>query len=184
MSEFRPSTSDDTIRQATGRDWDGWFQLLNDSRMESRTRAEIVTFLENEHSVSSWWRQMITSNYEQKIGRRAKHEKPDGFEISVTRTLDFPVGKIYEAWADDEERARWMRKSDFNPTTRKPPGTVRGRWLPNDSRIDVEMSEVGEGRCQLRVMHRKLPNEEAALRMKDLWPITIDRMVTKLQAGN
>lgn len=184
MIEFQPSTSDDAIRQATGRTWDEWFQLLSDSRMESRTHQEIVAFLENEHSVPSWWRQTITNNYEQKIGRHTRDGMAEGVQISVTRTLEFPVETVYAMWADDARRARWMRKADFELTTRTAPGTVRGKWLPNDSRLDVEIVSAGEGRCELRIIHRKLPNDEAALRMKDLWVVTIDRMVSKLESSH
>jgi uncharacterized protein YndB with AHSA1/START domain len=182
MIEFQPSTSDDAIRQATGRTWEEWFQLLTESRMESRTHEEIVGFLENEHSVPSWWRQTITNNYEQKLGR-LRDGMPEGFQIHVTRALAFPVETVYAMWADDAQRARWMRKADFEPTARKAPGTVRGKWLPNDSRLEVEVVSAGAGGCELRIVHRKLPNEEAALRMKDLWTVTIDRMVSKLESS-
>ena len=34
---------------------------------------------------------MIAVTYEQACGLRDKHEKPQGFEISVSRTIDAPI---------------------------------------------------------------------------------------------
>jgi uncharacterized protein YndB with AHSA1/START domain len=175
-----PETGDDAVLKATGRSWSEWFDVLGGAEMAQRTHQEIVAFLREEHGVPSWWQQHITNEFEQSIGRRSKYEADDGFQVSVTRTLDFPVATVFAAWIDEEQRARWLRRGDFEPTTVREPGTVRGKWLPDGSRVDVEMSDEGEGRCKLTIGHRKLAREESVGTMRQFWKQSIDRLVERI----
>ena len=55
----------------------------------------IVALLSEHHRVGPWWRQMITVAYEQERGLREKHQTPEGFQISVSKTIAAPVGTVF-----------------------------------------------------------------------------------------
>jgi uncharacterized protein YndB with AHSA1/START domain len=137
-------------------------------------------FLREEHGVPSWWQQSIATAFEQSIGRSSKDETDDGFQATVSRTLDLPAEIVFQAWVDEELRAKWLRRGDFEPGTVRTPGTVRGKWTPDGSRVDVDVSEAGEGRCELTIGHRQLASASAAGRMREFWTQSLDRMVVRI----
>jgi hypothetical protein len=59
---------------------------------------EIVAYLgENYGDIKGWWQQMITVSYEMTREMRQKHQRPAGYEISVSRAIDVPVSSLYMA---------------------------------------------------------------------------------------
>ena len=148
--------------------------------MAQRASGEIAAFLRDQHGVPSWWQQAIADHYEQSIGRRSKYEAEDGFHVSVSRTLDLSAAVVLAACIDDAMRTKWLRRGDFEPTTVKEPGTVRGKWTPDGSRVDVDISEEGESRCTLAIGHRKLATADAGERMRQFWKHSIDRLVERI----
>ncbi|MGH8048723.1 MAG: DUF4287 domain-containing protein [Chthoniobacterales bacterium] len=175
----QPDIGEEAVLKATGRSWSEWLALLAGANMAARTHEEILDFLREDHGVPSWWQQVIANEFEQSIGHSSKHESDDGFQVSVSWPIDLPVEKVFEMWADDVKRATWLRRADFTPDTIKPPNVVRGKWMPNGSRVDMEVSDIGDGRCQLTVQHRKLADEAAVERMRELWKRFIERMIAK-----
>jgi uncharacterized protein YndB with AHSA1/START domain len=73
---------------------------------------------------------MIAVTYEQGARSGAtKHEKPEGFEISVSRTIAAPVSKAFKAWTDEKTRKKWL-PADLTirkATTNKNPAHHLGR---------------------------------------------------------
>src|SRR6185312_7829975 len=82
-----PKMSDDAVKSKTGKAWKEWFAILDKAGAKKMTHQEIVKYLNSEQGVGPWWQQMVTVTYEQHIGRRGEHQKPDGYEISVSRTI-------------------------------------------------------------------------------------------------
>jgi hypothetical protein len=176
----QPDISDEAVLQATGRSWREWLSLLAGEEMASKTHEAIIVFLREEHGVPAWWQQVIASCFEESIGRRSEHEMDDGFQAHVTRTLAMPQAVAFAAWTDENERAKWLRRGDFEPTTVREPGTVRGKWVPDGSRVDVELVAVDESRCELAITHRKLASEALGARMQQLWQQSLDRLVERI----
>lgn len=48
---------------------------------------DIARHLHEKYQISSWLSQMVTATYEQKKGLRNKHERPDGYSISISRDI-------------------------------------------------------------------------------------------------
>ena len=84
------------------RTWSRWFKHLDAAGAKKMTHQEIVAHLSDKHGVRPWWTQMVAVTYEQARGLRDKHEKPEGYEISVSRTIAAPVGKAFKAWTDEK----------------------------------------------------------------------------------
>ena len=88
--------SDARITEVTGRSWEAWLSLLDRWGKRQRKRGETVDHLIAEHGVAHWWAQTIAAGYERTRGLRLKHQQPDGFTIYASRTVNVPIGVLYE----------------------------------------------------------------------------------------
>ncbi|HET9545067.1 MAG TPA: DUF4287 domain-containing protein, partial [Gaiellaceae bacterium] len=87
--------SEDALVAATGRRWKEWFAVLDAWGANERKHGEIARRLRSEHGVPGWWSQTVTVGYERARGLRVKHERPDGFSVSVSRTVAAPAERLY-----------------------------------------------------------------------------------------
>ena len=91
--------SSESVREATGRDWDEWLETLDGAGAADWDHKAIVAWLAREHagSTTGWWRQSIAVGYEQARGKRAVGETADaGFQVGVQRTVDTTVAEAWE----------------------------------------------------------------------------------------
>ncbi len=176
----QPDIGDEAVLQATGRSWREWLDLLAEEGKASCSREEILGALREEHGVPSWWQQAIAARFEESIGRRFEHEMDDGFQAAVHRVIDMAPSAVFAAWTDETQRAKWLRRGDFEPTTVREPDTVRGKWAPDGSRVDVDLVAVDETHCELTITHRKLASEALAVGMEQLWQQSLDRLVERI----
>src|SRR5512134_2277217 len=95
--------SDEAVRAKTGRIWPEWFAILDAAGAQQMTHQQIVAYLHNEHGVGPWWQQMVTVTYEQARGMRAKHQMPDGYQVSVSKTIAAPAAALYELCIDPDQ---------------------------------------------------------------------------------
>src|SRR5947209_8445545 len=112
-----PSMRDEAVLKATGKDWKSWFGILDKAGANTLTHREIVAILAKSHDVGSWWRQMVTVEYERARGLRVKHETAQGFSITASKTMHVPVAKLYKAWATPAARRAWLDESDLTVRT-------------------------------------------------------------------
>ena len=77
-----------TVKEKTGCSWEKWFAFLDKGKCDTMNHKEIVAFIVKNRPVSTWWCQMVTVGYEKYKGMRINHERPDGFEISVSKTIE------------------------------------------------------------------------------------------------
>ena len=82
------ATSDEKIRERTGRGWEEWFDLLDEWGAAERTHREIARWVAEQLGIGPlvWAAQAITSSYERARGLRALGETEQGFAVSTTRT--------------------------------------------------------------------------------------------------
>ena len=180
-----PRMSDEAVKAKTGKDWTAWFKILDQAGAKNMGHQEIVAVLSDKHGVGPWWQQMVTVTYEQARGLRAKHEKPAGYEISVSRTIAAPVNKVYKAWQEEKARAKWLPE----PGTTKLPIVIRTAtanksmritW-PDETSISVNFYAKGAAKSQVVVQHSKLPNAKSAARMKAFWFGVLDRLKQQVE---
>ncbi|MCZ7557420.1 MAG: hypothetical protein M5R41_13555 [Bacteroidia bacterium] len=151
----------------TGRRWAEWFELLDTEGAAQLSHNKIVALLKNGTSLSAWWQQMVTVSYEQARGLRDKHEKADGYSISVTKTLTADLSYVYAHWKNGRQRMYWLTEK-FKITTARENASLRILW--NDgSRVIVDFAVTANGRCRVSVQHEKLPDRVSAERMKVYW---------------
>jgi len=177
-----PRMSDAAVKAKTGKAWAEWFKILDKAGAKKMGHQEIVALLSQEHGVGPWWQQMVTVTYEQARGMRAKHEKPGGYQISVSRTLSASVSKVFKAWQDENTRKLWLAvpgAATGSPLTiRKATAnkSMRITWTDGRTSVEVNFYPKGAGKSQIVVQHSKLPDAKAAARMKTHWAGALDRL--------
>lgn len=137
----------------------------------------IVACLKEKYGeVGGWWLQMITVGYEQARGMREKHEKPGGYEISVSKTIAAPVAALYKAWQDGKTRARWLPETLIVIRKATEGKSMRITWTDRKTSLDVNFYPQGDTKSQVVIQHGKLPDAGAATRMKAYWAKALDRL--------
>jgi hypothetical protein len=184
MSEQKPyaGVGDDAVREATGKTWDEWFRRLDRAGAKGMTHGAIARHLSEKEGVPDWWCQMVTVGYEQARGLRQKHERPDGFSVSASRTLAVPVERAFDAFADAKTRRRWLPDPGITVRKSTRPKSLRITWVDGTTHVEVNVYAKAKDKSQLSVQHSKLPDAEAAERMKAYWKGALDRLREKLEA--
>jgi len=125
---FAPRMSDASVQAKTGKTWKQWFALLDKAGAGKMNHQEIVKYLHEKQNVGPWWQQMVTVTYEQARGLREVHQKPEGYEISVSRTINAPIGKAYKHIANEKTRSAWLSENGLVVRKATPNKIVRITW--------------------------------------------------------
>ncbi|HEY6047129.1 MAG TPA: SRPBCC domain-containing protein [Pyrinomonadaceae bacterium] len=174
-TSIKPRMSDEAVESKTGKNWSRWFKHLDAAGGKKMTHQEIAAHLCDEQGVRPWWTQMIAVTYEQARGLRDKHQKPQGYEISVSRTIDAPIVKAYKAWTDEKTRRKWL---PANLTIRKATTnkSIRIIWEDGKTGVAAAFLSKSAGKCQVVAQHSKLADAKAAAKMKKFWGEALDRL--------
>jgi uncharacterized protein YndB with AHSA1/START domain len=172
--------SDESVSTATGRTWSDWFKLLDTAGAKKMTHQEITGQLSEKHGVPPWWTQMVAVTYEQARGLRDKHEKPQGFEVSISRTIETSIAKAFKAWTDEKIRSQWLSaKLEIRKATANK--SLRITWEDGKTSLAVAFLAKAKDKTQVVAQHSKLPNAKAAAKMKTFWAEALERMKTFLE---
>lgn len=174
--------SNEAVRAATGKTWPEWFKLLDAAGARKMDHKQIVAYIERRHKMSGWWEQMVTVAYEQSRGLRNKHQKPSGYEISGSKTIDVPVAILYSAFDDARIRSQWLRDGAGLVIRKATPNkSMRITWVEGRSSVSVNFYAKGDRKTQVSVQHGKLPDTRAASRMKAYWAESLERLKNALE---
>jgi hypothetical protein len=177
------ATSDERIRERTGRGWEEWFDLLDEWGAPEHTHRETarwVAELQGIHPLA-WNAQAVVSSYERARGLRAVGEHEDGFAISASRTVAVPVQRLYEAFVDEARRARWLPDGELRERTVLPPRSARFDWGDGTSRVHVTFAAKGEAKSTAALQHVRLADAAEAERMKAYWRERVGALKAELE---
>lgn len=172
--------SDDAVKTKTGKTWSEWFAILDKAGARKMTHQEIANLLYTKHDVGPWWTQMVTVTYEQHRGMREKHQKPEGYQISVSRTLPTSMSKLFTAFTSEKKRESWLKEDGLVVRKQTPNKTMRVTWKDGKTSLDIYFYPKGEDKNQVVVQHSKLPDAKAAEKMKTYWSKALDRLTAFL----
>jgi uncharacterized protein YndB with AHSA1/START domain len=175
------TSSDGALVTRTGRTWDEWFAILDAWGAADRPHAEIARWLNTEQGVGHWWCQEVTVGYEMAIGRRQPGQRPDGFSVSASKTVAVPVERLYAAFVDDDQRARWLAGVTLRPRTATPHRTARFDWDEGSARLAIGFTAKTEGRSTVALAISRLPDEAAAAGAKATWRQHLDELKRTLE---
>jgi uncharacterized protein YndB with AHSA1/START domain len=166
---FKPPVSEEAVRKATGRAWQEWFVLLDQAGAIELPHREIARRLRDENGVDGWWAQSVTVAYEQARGLRAPGQRPDGWEVTASKTVKVPIERLYEAFTNEAWRERWLPGAELGLRTATAPKSARYDWEDGSTRVVVGFEAKGDGKSVIALAHQKLPDADTAEAMKAYW---------------
>jgi hypothetical protein len=167
----RLKTSDEKIRQRTGRGWEEWFAILDEWGAANRPHREIALWLaEQQGAVPLAWNvQAIVGGYELTRGVREVGEKEDGFVVTASRTVAVPAERLYDAFVDPSVREQWLPGAKLFERTASRAKSARFDWSDGATRVNVTFLARDEAKSTVALEHRRLPNADEAARLKEYW---------------
>ena len=176
-----PRMSDEAVQAKTGKNWKQWFAILDKAGAKKMNHQEIAKYLNTEQGVGPWWQQMVTVTYEQARGLRKPNQRPDGYQISVSRTVNVPIAKLYKAFANDKVRNAWLAESGLAVRKATANKSMRVTWNDVKTSLEINFYPKGDDKSQVVVQHSKLPNARASAAMKTYWSRALDRLRDSLE---
>lgn len=176
-----PRMSDAAVKAKTGKNWKDWFAALDKAGARKMNHQEIVKLISEKHEVGSWWQQMVTVTYEQARGLREKHQRPEGYQISVSRTVNAPLAKLYKSFANAKSRSLWLPENGLVVRTATTDESMRVTWNDNKTSLEINFYPKEADKTQVVVQHSKLPDAKSSARMKSYWGKALDRLRASLE---
>jgi uncharacterized protein YndB with AHSA1/START domain len=174
--------SDAAVKAKTGCTWERWVKALDHHEAHTWSHRQITDFIYEKYKVDGWWAQMVTVGYERIKGLRDRGQRRGGaYEAAKSKTFAVAAAKVFDAFANARARSRWL--PGVNLTVRKatPSKSVRITW-EDDTSVEVWLTAKGAGKSIAQVQHRKLPDKQAAERMKQYWAERLDALGEVLKA--
>jgi len=177
MSEVATKRINDrAVKSRTKRTWNEWFSILDEAGAKVLTHKDVASYIYKNYDLSPWWSQMVTVTYEQERGLRSKYQRPDGYSVSVSKVLNCSVDKVYNYWADNKVRIRWLDMNDIKIKKAKQDKSITATWIDGRTTLEVNFYKKGDSRSQVAVQHSKIMVIEEAVRMKLYWKKRLQRL--------
>ena len=198
--------SAEAVREATGRGWDEWFQLLDAAGAADLPHGEIVAVLRRGHpAVSGWWQQSITVEYERARGKRVVGQTAGaGFQLGVQRSVAATAAEAWELittrpglWLGEGAAVAFAEGERYEvPAGPGAPGAsgevrvvkpgvrLRMTWQPEGwaapATLQLTLAESGPGRTVVSAHLEKLPGADAREAMRARWRAALERIAAAL----
>lgn len=161
--------TDEAMQRGSGRPIREWLEILDAWGASERKHPEIARWLVAEHGIGGWWAQSVTVAYERARGMRSMRPQPGDMSVTVNRTIKASAERISDAFTDASLRARWLPDAPITVRTAKRGKSARFDWGDPPSRIAYNLTAKGDGKAQISLGHEKLPDADAAERVKAMW---------------
>ena len=161
--------SDEALLRGSGKLIAEWLRILDGWGATAHTHTEIARWLVAEHGIGGWWAQGVTVAYERARGMRAMHQRPDGYSVSVSRTIAAPAGATLAAFGSASRRRRWLPDAPMRQRRTTAANSARFDWAEPPSRVGVLLTPKGVARTQVTVTHERLPGAGDIERMRTHW---------------
>ena len=173
-----PGMTEESIRKGTGKGWDEWFRILDAWDGTAHTHTEIARYVNGEHGIDGWWSQGVTVGYERARGMRARNQRPgQGFEVSVSKTVDMPTLEAWRAFVEPKRRAEWLDLPlRMRTGTRTMGRSARFDVQSEGTRVNVYFDAKGERRSVVTVTHVKLESPDDVAAHRADWRRRLDRL--------
>lgn len=163
-----PEVGEDTVRDATGRGWEEWCDLIDASPANTEGHAAIAAWLVEEMGVEGWWAQTVTLGYERITGRRLPYQQPDGtFTVNKTKTVEVDAELLKRTLLDDQHRGDVFPDQVTELRSRPESKVVRLRIGPGLAQVALQNRD--DGRTTVSIAHEGLPNLEDLEEWRFYW---------------
>ena len=177
---YVPTMADSAVEAKTGKDWAGWFGVLDAAGAMDLEHKAIAAFLAKSHGVPGWWSQMIAVEYERARGLRERHEGSSGYKVAVTKTMATSLSGLYAATANASQRRSWFPKGAFEPSSQTKDKYFRGAWKKG-ARLEVGFYAKGKGKAQIALQVSKLTSKADVEKERAVWKAALTKLQRMLE---
>jgi hypothetical protein len=171
--------SDAPVKKKTGRTWAEWVKVLDAADSASKPHREIAQYVAS-LGTPDWWTQTVTVGYERIRGLREKGQRRGGgYEASKSRTFAVPIAKLYKAFANARQRARWL-PGKIDVRSANPNKRMRVKW-EDGTTVEIGFFSKGDRKSSVALTHQKLPDKASSQKMKSWWGERLDALSEVLQ---
>ena len=167
--------SDETVKAKTGKTWGEWFEALDAAGAQALSHPEIVTLVRKEPKASSWWQQTVAMEYEQARGLPVVQDKPEVFQVSVSKTFEIPAGTAFLMFHDPMMRKRWWKEASFRMRKATGNKSIILDW-DGDTEVVITFVSKSANKTQVTVQHSKLAGAADSKRQRAYWTDQLDRL--------
>lgn len=172
---------DESVRKGSGKGWDEWLRILDDWGATKRTHGEIARYLGKEHGVSGWWSQSVAAGYELARGMRERYKRPDGYEVSVSKTFPVSADALFAEMTEARRRNAWLDRGTLRMRTTQPGKTARFDFNDGESRVHAYFVAKGHEKSTLTIQHAKLAEEAGVEKMRAFWKDRLAALAERLK---
>ena len=183
MSGQRQIITDKLVLAKTGSTMEEWFRHLDSlgaQKLSSTRIYELLNSIEGLTPLGEWNRGLLSTSYQWSRGLRERGEKKDGFEVSVSKTVNIAVSNLYEAFADTRMRNRWL-EDEIEVTKETKNKSVRALWADGSTRLSMDFYAKGDSKSQVVVQHLKIPDGGTAETLKAMWTERLNTLKANLE---
>jgi hypothetical protein len=179
----RKIITDKLVLEKTGKTLEDWFLQLDKkggNKMSPKEIYALVNNIKGLESLGEWNQGLLATSYQWSRGIRERGEKANGFEISASKTIHVPLGVLYNSWADEKIRKKWLQEKI---TIRKMTENKSARitWSDETTSLSVDFYHKGQDKAQVVVQHLKIKNAEEAAELKQFWLNKLDLLKQLLE---
>lgn len=173
-------TSDDRIRERTGRGWEQWFDLLDDAGMRELPHREIARWVAAQLDVVplAWAAQAVTGAYERARRGRAVGQHADGFTVTASRTIAVAAEAVFAAFVDEH-----LGDAPLRERTSTRPRSARFDWADGPERVAVTFDVKTAASTTVSVLHSRIADADGAAARKTWWRERLGTLKARLENG-
>jgi len=179
--EYIPGMTDAAVKAKTGKDWAGWFGVLDKAGAAKLRHPQIARLLHEKHGVPGWWSQMVTVEYELARGLRVRHQTATGFSVSASKTIETTLSALYAATASAAKRKEWFPKGALEVSSQTKNKYLRGSWN-GSPRLEIGFYAKERGKAQIAIQVNRLAKRADVDRERAAWKSALLRLQKLLEA--
>lgn len=148
-----------------------WFKHLDKKRAKEKSHAEIFEMagtIDRLSKLGEWNLNLFVTTYEWNRGLKKRGQRNDGFEKSVSKTINASAKDIFHAWINKGIRRKWLSENDITIRKSTTDKSIVISWK-DDSTVRVELYDAGNGKSRVVVQHMKISGSVKAEALKSFW---------------
>ena len=167
----RKIISDKLTLEKCGKTLQECYVLLDERgarKLDHRGIFALVSAAPEFEGLGAWNQNLLVTSYEWQRGLRERGQREDGFEISVSKTIEAPAEFLYVFFSDQSKRNKWL-EAPVTITKATAFKSLRATWQPDGTRLSVELYNKGPAKTQVVVQHQKISSAKEAGQKKTFW---------------
>lgn len=180
---YKPKTSDEAVKKATGKVWKEWFTILDKYGAKKLAHIDIAKMVYDKYlgksnpgispdvaSSGGWWSQMVTVEYERSRGLRKVNQSTSGYSVSVHKTVNMPVSTLFTEWRKIAKRKKLAEN------TLQENKTIRYKAEKSEPLFVAVFASKGPARSRIAIEAMRLPSAKAVEEERTKWKKEFEKL--------